>query len=227
MNKVCVHCNSPFSGHFNAKLCSARCHLEWRQNYSKGYNPGYRERHRKPQPEREPIPPFPDDVDREAFGHWLSGFCDGESTFGMRVGQMYDRSKPRTNRTTWFRIALRDDDTELLQLIRSYLECGIMCFHDNVRSTSNANPSATFSVQAVSDLMTIVIPHFERFPLRSKKRHDFAIWRQGVELMAEIQSRPIIGRLALGGIMPRWTDEDREKFDSLRDLLTDQRGYKC
>jgi hypothetical protein len=28
---------------------------------------------------RDPIEPFPADIDRDAFGHWLSGFTDGES----------------------------------------------------------------------------------------------------------------------------------------------------
>ncbi len=226
MNKVCQQCQSPFSGHFNARFCSDDCRLQRRLIGNKIWGATYRTKNRKPQPEREPIPPFPDGIDRERFGDWLSGFCDGESTFGLKAGVQYDRPRPRINHSALFRITLRDDDASILSDIQSYWQCGIIIFNNNIRSKiPNAKPVAAYCVQAVSDLMKIVVPHFEQFPLRSKKRNDFLIWKQGIALMSVVQSRPTVGRLRLSGIMPKWTEEDREKFQSLSELLKHQRIY--
>jgi hypothetical protein len=225
MNRTCVRCGSRFAGYHNAKFCGPECRLERRLAGNKIWGATYRAKNRKPRPEPEPIPAFPADIDRQSFGHWLSGFADGESTFILREGYQKDRRQPRIIRFAYFRVTLRDDDTESLRLIRSYWACGMMYFSDSIRSKTKTNPSASYAVQAVSDLMKVVIPHFDRFPLRSKKMNDFIIWKQGVELMAEIQSRPLVGRLVQGGLMPRWTDEERDKFHSLSESLSHQRIY--
>jgi hypothetical protein len=222
MNCICQYCSSPFTGNFKTRFCSDEC----RQQYKRGYEKAWRASHKKVPPPKPEYEPFPSDIDRDSFGHWLSGFVDGEGTFQLRAGRQNDRSEPRIVHFAHFRITLRDDDADVLRLIQSYWACGMVYFASNVRSKTKANPIAVYSVQSTPDLAGTVVAHFERFPLRSKKRNDFIIWKQAIELMSHIQSRPIIGRLGLSGIMPKWTDEDREKFRSLSESLKDQRIYK-
>lgn len=222
MKKTCVQCGREFDGHHNRKVCGAECHLWWRRQYGRAY---WRE-HVRVVKEPEAIAPFPEYIDREAFGHWLSGFTDGEATFGMTAATLKSKGKSKDRFVAFFRIALRDDETATLRLVQSYLGCGTIYFCDNARSKiANAKPIAAFSVQRTGDLFGKIIPHFERFPLRAKKRHDFAIWRQGVELMAEIQGRPAVPNYGKGGLLPRWTDQDKERFLALALELTAQRRY--
>lgn len=219
MSRTCPVCGRLIVGHFNLKVCSDDCRLVYRRIYMRGW----KDRHPKPKPELLKIPPLPDDIDRDAFGGWLSGFADGEATFLLR--QVVNRlGKP--NVLAQFRITLRDDDAEVLKLIRSFWQCGTIHLSDNSRSKiPNAKPVAIYAVQKTADLAGVVIPHFDRLPLRAKKRNDFAIWRQGVELMASVQARPAIGRFGGGGVFPRWTEAEREEIRLLSARLSQVRQY--
>jgi hypothetical protein len=57
------------------------------------------------------------------------------------------------------------------------------------RRCGSQNPLRTIRITAVGDLVRVVIPHFERYPLKTKKKNDFRIWRQAVELLAAVQKR--------------------------------------
>lgn len=176
------------------------------------------------------IAPFPTGIDREAFGNWLSGFADGEATFLLRLTRSQRRGS--FNCQAYFRIALRDDDDVTLRMIQSFWICGRMHHSDNRRSKiANAKPIAIFDVSCVADLVGTVIPHFERFPLRAKKRHDFLIWRKAVELMAEVQKRKY-GYAYRGGrknciamVFPKWKESDWDQIRSLVAELRAQRRY--
>jgi hypothetical protein len=180
------------------------------------------------------IPPFPDDIDRQHFASWLSGFSDGESTFTLRFQQQ--TTKSRLSAQTHFRITLRDDDVIILQRIQSFWSCGNIHRADNSRSKiPNAKPTASYCVPRVSDLTRIIIPHFEKYPLQSKKQGDFLIWRKGVELIASVQSRPRRGRTVNGrnrlgrrlaaGWLPNWTEDEWHQFSLIVDDLKAQRRY--
>jgi hypothetical protein len=175
------------------------------------------------------VPPFPAHLDREAFGHWLSGFADGESTFLLG----FVRPKKRTSETAHgtFRITLRADDGDTLRLIQSFWRCGRLGFYDNRRSKiPNARPIGVYGVQATGDLIRTVIPHFDRYPLRSKKARDFAIWKEGIALLDTIQRRRLRYRPGMapnrhGGTYPKWTKTDQSRFVALKESLQKQRAF--
>jgi hypothetical protein len=156
----------------------------------------------------DPITPFPADIDRDYFGAWLSGFTDGEGCF-----RLYLNGLTRTPAAA-FVIALRDDDKNVLALIRSFLSCGSVNIKKRILPSK---PQATFRVDRIADLATLIVPHFERFPLVAKKAMDFGLWKQGVSLIYAVNHRPI--RL-------RWTKEDRQQFYDIQDSLCEQRRYK-
>jgi hypothetical protein len=171
------------------------------------------------------IPPFPTDVNRNEFGHWLSGFTDAEAMFFLTAPPVRDPSKYccRAN----FDIVLRDDDAEVLHLIQSFLQCGSIYYRTNQRSKiTNAKPIVIYHVGNVFDHFGTVIPHFEKYPLRAKKRNDFIIWRRGVELIASVKRRRTKGRPCFAkGIQPRWTESEWQQFCSISAKLRDQRKY--
>ena len=117
------------------------------------------------------------DID-EDFGNWFAGFTDGEGSFTVRVskrkGTEYVEISPS------FSIILRKDDTAILQEIRSKLGIparlkfyGVMINKQGVRS----NPRVMLEIRRREQCLRLV-EIFDRFPLRAKKRRDFAIWRE-------------------------------------------------
>jgi LAGLIDADG endonuclease len=177
--------------------------------------------------EQHSIPAFPSDIDRDSFGHWLSGFAAGEGCF--KLGGIINR-QGRRHPTANFSIELRADDKPILELIRSYWQCGRFFYSANDRCrVPNAKPVWKHEVHDIPSLISIVIPHFQRFPLRAKKAADFLIWKQAIELMYAVQQQPDQYRRVVNryrGKVLKWTDELRDHFFSLVAALKEQRIYK-
>src|SRR5262245_47081776 len=124
-----------------------------------------------------PIPPFPEDIDRNDFGHFLSGLVAGEGYFLL----YFTRNKTAIFHVPWAQFGnnLRADDRPILDLARSFWGCGRITKHQKKR----ANPAMAYRIHSVRFLNDCLIPHFERYPLRAKKTGDFLIWKEGVRLI--------------------------------------------
>lgn len=168
------------------------------------------------------IAPFPADVDRTTFGHWLSGFTDGEGCFLLYSPKPGGSASAMRAR---FLISLRFDDLAILQTVRSYFGCGILSRKLQSPSHQRWRPQARFYVDKTADLIDKVIPHFEHFPLRAKKVRDFAVWSQGVRLLHEIYPRRVRSRGFGRGTFPRWEPAERERFEALSLALKGAREY--
>ena len=172
------------------------------------------------------IPPFPADIDRESFGHWLSGFTDGEGSFLLFAPRMQHCKKKQWGRAE-FRIALRSDDAGILRLIQSFFGCGHITNYHNQRSKiPNAKPYSTFYVQNKGDLANIIVPHFEFFPLRAKKQKDFAVWKEAIAFIYSLKKRPKDRQPGQrGGFFANWTPLQTTRFLTMKDALRDVRKY--
>lgn len=168
------------------------------------------------------IPPFPADLDRNSFGHWLSGFTDGEGCFCLTLAA--PRPGTNANPVAFYAITLRLDDLPILRLVQSYLGCGSL----TLRPTKGASqPSAEFRVLKVADLVTKVIPHFDLYPLRAKKAEDYQVWKQGVLHVQSVRTTRITHRPGhRTGNLPRWTPERLAPYVVLRDALRQTRRFE-
>jgi len=45
------------------------------------------------------------------------------------------------------------------------------------------NNAITYQIRTVSEIIKIIIPHFEKYPLISKKRNDYIIFKKIIKLM--------------------------------------------
>lgn len=173
------------------------------------------------------IPPFPKDIDRDSFGHWLSGFSDGEACFSIRlchnkVNPQYCRVQPMAA----FIIGLRADDFSVLQSIQSYFQCGCLCFRPK-SNRPNGKPSWTFAVGGADKNYTVIAPHFERYPLRAKKARDFIAWKKGVDLMWRVKQSPHGSRKnGAPGMFRIWTPKLLKEFASYVEELKVGKQYK-
>lgn len=124
---------------------------------------------------------FPKQYDNDHDGGYVSGLVDGEGCFSASIGRRPDDGYIRCNAS--FDLALRADDQAILEwLAKTYLSCGSL--HYVVPSGSSC-PKVQFRVAALQDHLRYLVPHFDKYPLRAKKRKDYEVWRQLVQLLAE------------------------------------------
>lgn len=163
------------------------------------------------------IPPFPDDIDRDYFGAWLSGFTDGEGCFFLGT----DEGGKHLFRH--FDLKLRADDLQVVCRIQSYWRTGHVRVEEN-NPGSKDKPQARYRATALPSLVEIIVPHFHRFPLQAKKARDFVLWEQGVRLCFEANQR----KRRMGyrrGRLPNYTREERTRFLELVAALREQREF--
>ncbi len=165
------------------------------------------------------IPPFPDNIDRDHFGSWLSGFTDGEGCFRLYIDKRYG-GIPNAE----FAIALRADDHRALILIQSFWNTGFLRVRSMQQRTNN-HRNACYNIYNKSDLYNVIIPHFERYPLLAKKRRDFEIWKEGVVLLYRMSLVPIRHCVGRRGMIPKWSQDDRDRFGLLVAELQTVRAY--
>ncbi len=105
---------------------------------------------------------------------FLTGITDAEGSFLVFV------RKESANRTGWrvearFAIGLHIKDYELLSLIQSSFG-GVGCIE-------HYKDMATFRVTKIEHLIQIIIPHFDKYSLVTKKNTDFELFKRVVDLI--------------------------------------------
>src|SRR5689334_15291323 len=114
------------------------------------------------------------------FNSWISGFIDGEGSFNIRATER--------NTECVFCVAVRDDDAEILQRIQAHLGIGrIRLTNPPSGCRTNANPQARWWVCSKADTAKLVA-FLDAYPLQAKKRRDYEIWREAVELKQQFIS---------------------------------------
>ena len=104
---------------------------------------------------------------------FITGFVDAEGSFLIII------SKDKKYKTGWrvipcFLIGLHQKDLALLEQIQSHFSVGNITKHGSL--------SIQYRVQSIKDLSTI-IEHFEKYPLITKKRADFLLFKMAVNLI--------------------------------------------
>lgn len=110
--------------------------------------------------------------------NFVTGFSDAESSFIVSIGES------KINKIRWkveakFQIGLHYKDTEILYKIQKFFkEAGTITFHKEM---------VYYQVRDIKSINNIIIPHFEKYPLRSAKSLDFLLFQQCIMLMSEKQ----------------------------------------
>jgi LAGLIDADG endonuclease len=162
------------------------------------------------------IPSFPAEIHRDYFGSWLSGLTDGEGHFGIG----YINSKSPWCR---FSIGLRADDRPILELIRQYWHTGTINENRCYSRKGAGSLVVRLSIHKTADLHDIIIPHFEKFPLISKKARNFQVFKEAVELLCKVKYKHGYFAYKLGH--RRWTNRELETFRSLYEKIHQFRDY--
>lgn len=108
---------------------------------------------------------------------YISGYVDGEGCFSVSLSP-----KP-TLITGWevrpsFSVSQNANRGSFLYEMQSYFECG------TIRPDSS-DKTLKYEVRSLNDLVERVIPHFQKFPLRSEKQRAFERFAQICQLMTD------------------------------------------
>jgi len=112
----------------------------------------------------------------DAFGHWIAGFTDGEGHFD---GIMIINQNGYRQLNMSFQINLRADDKPILEMIHNTLGVGHL-FHRPRHPPTK--PQTLYVVRRTADLYHVIVPLFEKYPLRAKKRKDFEVWKRLIDI---------------------------------------------
>ena len=96
---------------------------------------------------------------------YITGLCEGEACF-MVSFSLRKKLKLGIEVRPSFSISQHRRNLKIVKLVRQFFGVGAIRF-------SKADQNYKYEVRRVSDLMRVIIPHFQRYPLQSFKLRDF------------------------------------------------------
>lgn len=108
--------------------------------------------------------------------YFVTGLIDGEGSFIVSI------CKRKNYKFGWqvhhiFKISLHSRDISLILQLQQFFGGIGSVYKDKAKNI------VSYSVTSFNDLTKIIIPHFVKFPLISKKAADFILFQQIIELM--------------------------------------------
>ena len=108
---------------------------------------------------------------------YISGFTDGEGTFSVSFSQC-SRLKTQIEARPSFSISQHKRSKEILLKIKKFFGVGRIRF-------SKSDENFKYEVRSINDLINIIIPHFEKYPLYTQKKKDFEIFVDICKMMSK------------------------------------------
>ena len=107
---------------------------------------------------------------------WITGFVDGEGCFSIHIVRQPQRANRRGYKTGFqvahqFVVTQGAKSVECLRMMQQYFDVGRL--YCNRRYDNHKEHLYQYVVSKRSDLLTTIIPFFQRYPLRTSKRLDF------------------------------------------------------
>ncbi len=106
--------------------------------------------------------------------NWVTGFTDGEGTFYVGINK---NSTMTTNYQVLpeFRIVQHKKDIKLLYELKDFFQAGIVRINHDDRYE--------LRIRSLKHINDMVIPHFEKYSLRTQKKFDFLKFKDIINLM--------------------------------------------
>ncbi len=137
-------------------------------------------------------------TDDEALNYFIAGYVSGEGSFYI--------SAPKSSAgqlQCGFSLKVRDDDRELVEMVRLALDQAGRIYLIEAKRYQyewdgvKRQDAVTLMIRRLSELVNTVIPFFDRYPLRGKKRANYDLWKQAVMMMWNDEHRTREGMAAL------------------------------
>lgn len=106
---------------------------------------------------------------------YISGYVDGEGCFSISFSKR-DKFLVGFETKPSFSVSQNENRAQILFLIQKIFKCGFI-------RRDYSDKTLKYEVRSLDDLINKVIPHFEKYPLLSKKQKDFKSFKQVCILM--------------------------------------------
>lgn len=120
---------------------------------------------------------------------YIVGFVDGEGSFHVAIYKD-PRMKTGIKFIPEFHISQRLSSKQVLITIRGYFQCGYI--KEN-HARKDKDDTYVYVVRNKEDLLTKIIPFFQKNSFRTEKQRDFELFSQIVILMKEGKHRTMVG----------------------------------
>jgi LAGLIDADG endonuclease len=110
---------------------------------------------------------------------YITGISDGEGSFQITIQDNKGMGKTGYKPFLEFKVTQRDHSVSILYEIKKYFGCGRI----NIDNSKTA--TMKFVITNNSDLMYKVIPHFDKYPLKTSKFLNYLNFKSAVILMNE------------------------------------------
>ena len=101
---------------------------------------------------------------------WVVGFVDGEGCFHIGINQ-----NKEVQVLPEFTVVQHEVDQQVLYALKAYFGCGVV--------RKNHGTRLCYRVRGHENLLSKIIPFFEKHPLKTRKHVDFEKFRKVVLLM--------------------------------------------
>lgn len=105
---------------------------------------------------------------------WITGFVDGEGCFHVGINPHPDM-KSGYQVLPEFTVVQHERDVQVLHALKAHFGCGVV--------RRNHGARMAYRVRGQKHLLERVIPFFEKHPLKTRKRVDFAKFRRVLRSM--------------------------------------------
>lgn len=99
---------------------------------------------------------------------WVTGFADGEACFSVSFNRREKFSTGLEVRPS-FSIGQKASSLEALKNVQNYFDCGSIRY-------STRDGCYKYEVRCLDDITKKILPHFEKYPLKTQKQNDFEIF---------------------------------------------------
>jgi hypothetical protein len=99
---------------------------------------------------------------------WVTGFVDGEGCFSVSFNKREKLARGIEVRPS-FGIGQKEASLESLQNVQNFFGCGSIRY-------SNRDGCYKYEVRSLNDITEKIIPHFDKYPLKTQKKKDFEIF---------------------------------------------------
>jgi hypothetical protein len=123
--------------------------------------------------------------------YYVTGFTDAEGCFNVTISP---RSNGKYQVSLRFEIDLHSRDIKLLSNIQSYFK-GV-----GTLTTTKNNSLVKFVVRNFQDIVNVIIPHYEKYPLLTQKQADFLLFKEIALLMRDKEHLTPEGLLKIAAI---------------------------
>jgi len=106
--------------------------------------------------------------------YWVAGFTEAEGCFFVAI--QYNKDKTSYQIKLGYQVSQDNRDILLIKSLTSFFGCG--------RSEPCGKAATSFRVTKIKDILEILIPFFETYPIYGSKLQDFRDWKNISSLMA-------------------------------------------